>query len=141
MNYKTRNRIQTFVIGDPILPGDGGDLGGGTEPIVFDVPENYYLEKDKYVENPCGSRNIQRANLRTGKLYVNQFVHGASGNRLPFNLALTYNPNFKDDTEIFGNQELTNTAGKLPFTEKQRCFCRKRSVNQRTACRCGRKTC
>ena len=46
MNYKTRNRIQTFVIGDPILPGDGGDLGGGTEPIVFDVPENYYLEKD-----------------------------------------------------------------------------------------------
>ncbi len=115
MNYKTRNRIQTFVIGDPILPGDGGDLGGGTEPTVFDLPENYYLEKDKYVENPCGSRNVQRVNLRTGKLYVNQFVHGVSGNRLPFNLALTYNPNFKDDTEIFGNQELTNTAGKLPF--------------------------
>ena len=115
MNYKTRNRIQTFVIGDPILPGDGGDLGGGTEPIVFDVPENYYLEKDKYVENPCGSRNVQRVNLRTAKLYSTQLIHGVSGNRLPFNLTITHNPYYKDSLNIFDDGSTSFTLGKLPF--------------------------
>ena len=116
MNYnKINNRIQNFVIGDPILPGDGGDLGGGTETVDFDVPENYYLEKDKYIENSCGSSNIQRINIRTAKLYSTQHIHSVSGNRLPFSLTLTHNPYFKDKLAVFNDDSQSYTLGVLPF--------------------------
>ena len=48
--------------------------GGGSNPPTFDKTENYFDQKHRYVENACGTKNIQRVNLRTGKLSVTQYV-------------------------------------------------------------------
>ena len=92
------------------------NLAGGNDPLTpsFDVTENYYLEKNKFLENATGNKVMERVNIKTGKAYVSQFVYGVNGNRLPFNLSLTYNPYFYDKTEIFDDLTTNGKSGFLP---------------------------
>ena len=87
--------------------------GGGSNPPSFNKTENYFDQKHRYVENACGTKNIQRVNLRTGKLSVTQYVYGVNGRRLPFNLSLSYNPTFESQTEVFNDSSSDYTHGKL----------------------------
>ena len=88
-------------------------LDGGGGILLFDKPSEYYQEKNRFVKNSCGEKNLQQVNLRTGKLSVHQFIYGVQGNRLPFNLTMTYNPTFAEQTEIFNDGATTSTHGKL----------------------------
>ena len=97
----------TPLIDENMHPDTGGVI------VLFDKPSDYYQEKNRFVKNSCGEKNLQQVNLRTGKLSVHQFIYGGQGNRLPFNLTMTYNPTFATQTEIFNDGATTSTRGKL----------------------------
>ena len=56
-----------------------------------------YVEDDDFIsnvptiENTVGRKGKYSVNIRNGKLYYSQNIYSANGNRLPFNLSVTYN--------------------------------------------------